>query len=37
MGCEGNMAVWEIGSIFDPGGLQEIGGRAGKKMGGKKC
>jgi hypothetical protein len=35
-GCEGNMAVREIGPIFDSGGLQEIGGRAGKKMGGKK-
>jgi hypothetical protein len=36
-GCAGNMAVSDIGPIFDAGGLQELGGRAGKKMGGKKC
>ena len=36
-GCEGNMAVSDIGPMNDAGGLQEIGGRAGKKMRGKKC
>ena len=36
-GCEGNMAGSDIGPMNDAGGLQEIGGRAGKKMGGKKC
>jgi hypothetical protein len=37
IGCAGNMAVGDIGPIFDAGGLQELGGRAGKKVGGKKC
>ena len=36
-GCDGNMAESDLGPISDAGGLQELGGRAGKKMGGKKC
>ena len=35
-GCAGSMAESDLGPIFDAGGLQERGGRAGKKMGGKK-
>jgi hypothetical protein len=31
------MAESDLGPISDAGGLQELGGRAGKKMGGKKC
>jgi hypothetical protein len=31
------MAVSDLGPIFDAGVLQELGGRAGKKIGGKKC
>jgi len=36
-GCAGNMAVSDLGPRFEAVGLQELGGRAGKKMGGKKC
>ena len=36
-GAEGNMAVSDLGPRFEAVGLQELGGRAGKKMGGKKC
>ena len=36
-GCDGNIAESDLGRISDAGGLQELGGRAGKKMGGKKC
>ncbi len=36
-GGEGNMAVSDLGPRFEAGGLQELGGRAGKKTGGKKC
>ena len=35
-GCAGNRPESDLGRIFDAGGLQELGGRAGKKMGGKK-
>jgi hypothetical protein len=31
------MAVSDLGPRFDAMDLQELGGRAGKKMGGKKC
>ena len=36
-GCDGSRPESDLGRIFDAGGLQERGGRAGKKMGGKKC
>jgi hypothetical protein len=36
-GCEGIRAVSDLGPRFDAMGLQELGERAGKKMGGKKC
>jgi hypothetical protein len=31
------MAESDLSPMFDAEGLQELGGRAGKKMGGKKC
>ena len=36
-GCAGNRPESDLGRISDAGGLQELGGRAGKKMGGKQC